>query len=1053
MGLEGVRMQMFKTYEREDSIVFSDFTCIVGPNGAGKSNIVDAILFALAADTDSLRGEVVRRKSGAPSTFVELAYRNSQGVLQYLKRELRGRASVYCIDQKRVALQDYIAYLKGQHILTAHRNFLISQNDIMIRSPKELTRLLEEVSGSGTYRQKYAEAKERKEAAQQRNHEALNRKKLALGAQQDLQLVLEKTEKYHRLKEKRARILVASLSRRKAEIEKTRKDLQNKIEEIREQEEDANADEVRAARLQTHLAKLSAKKRALEAMAQREDQKDQIENELKALYHHRDSLLERQSEALAQIEEARWQQKKLQEQRDKQEDLSASRKELLLSALSHIQEVDTALGLPQLRMSVAELQQRSQEQKKPNELHPRDSEASSVEIRPREAALSLLNSSLLQVLKQISDHSSRKTEIAALSRLKYFTEQLKPRVPEILGVLYDLISPSLPVFARAFQALSHGKRSTVLLSSESAARAVLAGLSDAGAGRIGVLAITRCPVSCPRCKSRDAVLVRAFPQESDAEQIRAERIVNIDPRARPYACSLLKYVCGNTLVQLSQSVPSLHGHSLVTLDGIRISSHGVLKKIPGEGAGADLRDLEKKRDELLQQIKEEGASLAKEKENAQNTNVCPAESKIDALLREKKQELEIAESEAENQKKAFLERAGISPAEVKGMLEREPGGATAVKKRAQQLRKKEEMWTSSLREVTKLLQESEQHVREKEEELAAVHEPQMRNQKQNMLEQIRQEISSVEDQLLAHARTSARSSARVQRRVLTEQIHALDDEIEEIQQCAAEEALELSSGSDTADDEKRSGIGDEDNGKNNGNGSTYGSDEKNSSIAEPEISLEGMQAEIKQLEAELASRACTTSTADRRAFEKAVSEAEESRTQLQDALRAFQDVRALRKAAFLTVFDRVNAEFSAHFARLSRAPESSARAHLGLEVPIEPYLGGTSVHVMPTGRTFRDAKYLSGGERTTAALALLLSLHSFSPAPFYVFDEMEAALDRDKIFALRESLQESSHAQFICVTHRIELFSTADTLIGVARPPGRPSQVLSLRVYEEGARR
>lgn len=58
----------------------------------------------------------------------------------------------------------------------------------------------------------------------------------------------------------------------------------------------------------------------------------------------------------------------------------------------------------------------------------------------------------------------------------------------------------------------------------------------------------------------------------------------------------------------------------------------------------------------------------------------------------------------------------------------------------------------------------------------------------------------------------------------------------------------------------------------------------------------------------------------------------------------------------------------------------------------EPYNTGISYHAMPPMKRFRDMEQLSGGEKTMAALALLFAIHTFHPAPFFVLDEVDAAL-------------------------------------------------------------
>lgn len=71
-------------------------------------------------------------------------------------------------------------------------------------------------------------------------------------------------------------------------------------------------------------------------------------------------------------------------------------------------------------------------------------------------------------------------------------------------------------------------------------------------------------------------------------------------------------------------------------------------------------------------------------------------------------------------------------------------------------------------------------------------------------------------------------------------------------------------------------------------------------------------------------------------------------------------------------------------------------AYLSLDDTDEPYKGGMKFNAMPPMKRFRDMEQLSGGEKTVAALALLFATHSFRPAPFFIMDEVDAALDNGK---------------------------------------------------------
>ena len=92
---------------------------------------------------------------------------------------------------------------------------------------------------------------------------------------------------------------------------------------------------------------------------------------------------------------------------------------------------------------------------------------------------------------------------------------------------------------------------------------------------------------------------------------------------------------------------------------------------------------------------------------------------------------------------------------------------------------------------------------------------------------------------------------------------------------------------------------------------------------------------------------------------------------------------------------------------------------------------------------------LSGGERSLAALAFLFSIFEARPSPFYVLDEVEAALDDVNLRRFLRIVDEfRGKAQLIIVTHQQHTMEAADVLYGVTMEPGGSSQVLSKAMSE-----
>ncbi len=99
-------------------------------------------------------------------------------------------------------------------------------------------------------------------------------------------------------------------------------------------------------------------------------------------------------------------------------------------------------------------------------------------------------------------------------------------------------------------------------------------------------------------------------------------------------------------------------------------------------------------------------------------------------------------------------------------------------------------------------------------------------------------------------------------------------------------------------------------------------------------------------------------------------------------------------------------------------------------------------------KRFRDMDQLSGGEKTMAALALLFSLHSFRQAPFFVLDEIDAALDNVNVKKIANYIrQRSQDFQCIVISLKDTFYENADMLVGVCKDTSSlSSSVLSLNM-------
>ncbi|WP_329498332.1 chromosome segregation protein SMC [Kitasatospora herbaricolor] len=162
-----------------------------------------------------------------------------------------------------------------------------------------------------------------------------------------------------------------------------------------------------------------------------------------------------------------------------------------------------------------------------------------------------------------------------------------------------------------------------------------------------------------------------------------------------------------------------------------------------------------------------------------------------------------------------------------------------------------------------------------------------------------------------------------------------------------------------------------------------------------------------------------------------------------DLLEIVKDVDARVEQLFTAAYHDTAAQFEGVFSRLFPGGEG----RLVLTDPDDMLTTGVEVEARPPGKKVKRLSLLSGGERSLTAVALLVSIFKARPSPFYVMDEVEAALDETnlrRLIAIMEELRESS--QLIVITHQKLTMESADALYGVTMKGDGISQVISQRL-------
>ena len=171
-----------------------------------------------------------------------------------------------------------------------------------------------------------------------------------------------------------------------------------------------------------------------------------------------------------------------------------------------------------------------------------------------------------------------------------------------------------------------------------------------------------------------------------------------------------------------------------------------------------------------------------------------------------------------------------------------------------------------------------------------------------------------------------------------------------------------------------------------------------------------------------------------------VADLESARTSLAKINAAID--RKMRRR-FLTVFDQVNANFSDVFSTLF----PGGHAHLEMTDPEHPADTGIEIVAQPRGKRIAKMMLMSGGEKSLTALALLFAVYKTRTVPFYVFDEVEAALDDSNLSRLLDAIEQLKETtQLIVISHQRRTMEQADVLYGVSMQADGVSHVVSQRL-------
>jgi chromosome segregation protein len=179
-----------------------------------------------------------------------------------------------------------------------------------------------------------------------------------------------------------------------------------------------------------------------------------------------------------------------------------------------------------------------------------------------------------------------------------------------------------------------------------------------------------------------------------------------------------------------------------------------------------------------------------------------------------------------------------------------------------------------------------------------------------------------------------------------------------------------------------------------------------------------------------------------------VSQLEDLKKTRRDLLTVIREVDDRVQQVFADAYADIAKEFAVIIGRLFPGGDGQ----LVLTEPDDMLATGIEVEARPPGKKVKRLSLLSGGERSLTAIAFLLAIFRARPSPFYVLDEVEAALDDTNLQRLLDILGElRESSQLIMITHQKRSMEVADTLYGVSMRGDGVSTVVSQRLRERAA--
>lgn len=1057
MRLNKIEIINFKSYKGKHTIEIRDrFTTIIGPNGSGKSNILDAISFGLNVSNNNLRIKQLKNliSEGEKECKVRIFIDNLIFERQLLLKN-EDITSKYIFNATKISQTSFNEELQKINIYARIPNFVIYQGDI-IKGNVDLLKVIENVSGSCNFKQDY-EILEKELLEENKKLSIIYEKKK--NAFENLKKQKKSAEAeiiFHNLVEEKELLEKLIL---KKEIDQKTKEINKFKEEVKKNEEFLNFNSLYSEyNFNFCYEKLNTARTKTSSL-----QKEYFELESEISYL-RNKIKMKENEFYNCNEKKELEEKlynyEIELQKIKIPDLDKIKNEIEVKQKEfdeNVFEIENKLNKITLQ-NFEKINKKEEILMKINNLNKiknrnnlilKENEAKKLKIDSIKKEIYVLeskvgekmtnydniildeqkfNNQLNEVIQKILISKSKKQDITRQAFVKNCIDNLKTMFSGVYGSVMDVIKPTQARYEIPLGILISKYENAVIVDNEKTAYDCLKYLKESRSCRLTFLPLNRISCDLKSCVEFDNTLL-------------AKKCVFYDQKYQ----NIIDYVFKDSIivenVDLAKNLAFKNRYpgTICTINGTVFHSNGLIT-----GGNNDVKNkfeeneidlLLKRRKAILQDLKIindrkeafsdvkiikekiEELNLRKNSINFLELEIFDENSLI--LLQEELKNLNLQKFEEEKTKikeelkrreneifYTTLKKIGISNIlEYKEMLKQEF--------KSEELKMK----INNLKERISLINDSKQEsvdsekitkdLKIKEEKLSEIYEK--LEISRSSLKSLNNEFKSINDERVKILNIISKNKVNISR---------LEEELNDLKNCAS---IEFNGDDSLVENIKNVTI------KNDG--TKYQNYDLNSLISE----LDGVNGKISAAAPDLNYLA---DDSIQRKYSAINLEYENTKSKVLGIKKKFLDVKNARFECFNDCFTKISKEIAIIYRALSYPSDYESEvnnlAYIAYEGDV--FVNNLKYYLMPPMKRFTEFSELSGGEKSLALLCFIFALSKYKSPPFYIFDEVDSALDKINVDRLATFIKESED-QFLIISLKHQFFKNSESLVGVYKCP------------------